>query len=312
MKRKMASDPGSPQPGIFINHPKRRSLMGILKTKMEADLKLRNLRPKTQAIYLNCIRDFAKFHHQSPERLGTEHVRAFLLHLREERKLSPSTQKVHVAALKFLYRVTLDRPEVVKPFFMPKVQSKVPEILSGSEVHDLFHAVEIIQYRAVLMVLYGAGLRIREACRLRIEDIDSQRMLIRIRDGKGGYDRYAMLGPRLLRVLRAYFRHVRPQGPWLFPGANAESPLSPESVRRVLHKATRKCGIKKKVTPHSLRHAFATHLLESGEDIRVIQVLLGHRSISSTTPYAQVSTRHIARTKSPLDRLGTPEADTLG
>jgi integrase/recombinase XerD len=286
--------------------------MGKLRDRMEADLRLRNLRPATQRNYLRFARNFAAYHHRSPAEMGWEEVRSYLLYLREEKKLSPSTQKVHVAALKFLYTVTLNRPEVVRPFFMPKIPAKLPEILSGKEVEALFNAVRDLKYRAVLMTTYGAGLRICEACALRMEDIDSKRMLIRVQDGKGGNQRYAILAERLLVALRAYYRHKRPAGPYLFPGKSPDEPLSKDSVRKVLSGAVRKAGIKKRVTPHILRHSFATHLLESGTDIRVIQVLLGHRSIRTTTQYAQVSTRHIARTKSPLDLLGTDKATPLG
>jgi len=286
--------------------------MGKLRDRMEADLRLRNLRPGTQANYLGNARAFAAYHRRSPAEMGWEEVRSFLLHLREVKGLSPSTQKVYVAALKFLYTVTLDRPEVVRPFFMPKVPQNLPEILSGSEVEALLGAVRDLKYRAVLMTTYGAGLRISEACGLHIEDIDSKRMLIRVQKGKGGRQRYTILGERLLTVLRTYYKHDRPGGPYLFPGGRENTPLSPDSVREVLRKAAKAAGLSKRVTPHILRHSFATHLLESGADIRVIQVLLGHRSIQTTTGYAQVSTRHIARTQSPLDLLGTDKASLLG
>lgn len=286
--------------------------MGKLRDRMKADLRLRNLRPGTQANYLNCARALAAYHHRSPAEMDWQDVRSFLLHLREEKGLSPSTQKVYVAALKFLYAVTLNRPEVVRPFFMPRVPQHVPEILSGKEVEALFQAVEDLKYRAVLMTTYGAGLRIAETCSLHIQDIDSKRMLIRVRDGKGGRQRYTILSQRLLEVLRTYYKHERPQGPYLFPGAQPDTPLSRDAVRQVLRKAAERTGLTKRVTPHILRHSFATHLLESGTDIRVIQVLLGHRSIRTTTGYAQVSTRHIARTTSPLDLLGTEKAEPLG
>jgi site-specific recombinase XerD len=279
---------------------------------MEADLRLRNLRPTTQQNYLRFVRNFAAFHGRSPAEMGWQEVRSFLLHLREEKGLSPSTQKVYVAALKFLYTVTLNRPEVVRPFFMPKIPQHVPEILSGKEVQALFRAVRDLKYRAVLMTTYGAGLRISEACGLRIEDIDSKRMLIRVHKGKGGRQRYTILSRRLLSALRTYYKHERPQRPYLFPGGKADRPLSPDSVREVLRKAVKKAGVTKRATPHILRHSFATHLLESGADIRVIQVLLGHRSIRTTTSYTQVSKRHIARTQSPLDLLGTQKGSVLG
>jgi site-specific recombinase XerD len=286
--------------------------MGVLKERMEADLKLRNLRPGTQEIYLRCARALAKFHMRSPAELGEEEVRAFLLSLRDERKLSPSTLKVHVAALKFLYEVTLQRPEVVRSVPTPRVPQKLPQILSGTEVEALLGAVCSLKYRAILMATYGAGLRIGETCRLKVEDLDSKRMVLRVEQGKGGRDRYAMLSPRLLMVLREYYRQVRPRGQYLFPGQRAGEPIHANSVRDVLKVAVKQCGITKPVTPHLLRHSFATHLLESGTHIRTIQVLLGHRSIQTTQLYAQVSTGVISRTTSPLDLLGTPEGKVLG
>ena len=286
--------------------------MGVLRDRMEADLRLRNLRPSTQANYLRYVQRFVAHYRRSPEEMGWEEVRGFLLHLRDEKHLSPSTQKVCAAALKFLYSVTLNRPEVVKSFCIPKVPHKLPEVLSGSEVEELFGAVRSIKYRALIMTTYGAGLRIGEVCRLHVADINSKRMLLRVREGKGGHERYVMLSERLLAVLRVYWKETRPKGPYLFSGSESDKPLSPESVRRVLRKAVKQCGITRQVTPHTLRHSFATHLLESGTDIRTIQVLLGHRSIATTTVYAQVSARHIARTTSPLDVLGTDKASALG
>ena len=288
--------------------------MGRVKTRMEADLRLANLRPATQAEYLRCAKAFVKFHRRPPTEMGWEEVRAFLVHLRDELHRSPSTQKVYVSALKFLYSKTLDRPEVMRPWFMPKVPEKLPVVLSGSEVEALMGAVRGLKYRAVLMTAYGAGMRIGEACGLRIEDVQSNRMLLHIHDGKGGRERYVMLGERLLAVLRAYwlFSRPKPRGPYLFPGSRPTRPLSKESARKVLRKAVKQAGITKKVTPHVLRHSFATHLLEAGTDIRTIQVLLGHKSIQTTTRYAQVSTRLLARTTSPLDLLGSAKADVLG
>ena len=286
--------------------------MGELRDRMAADLRLRNLRPSTQKGYLRCVYKFAVFHRRSPAEMGWEDVRKFLLYLRDERGLSPSTQKVHVAALKFLFTVTLDRPEVVRPFFVPKIPRKLPQILSGTEVKALFAAIKSVKYRAVVMTTYGSGLRISEACRLGIKDVDSKRMLLRVADGKGGFQRYTILSPRLLTTLRAYWRQLRPAGPYLFPGADCHKALSPNSVRCVLRKAVEQSGVTKPVSPHVFRHSFATHLLESGTDIRTIQALLGHKSIRTTTHYVQVSPCHIGRTRSPLDLLGTDKAAVLG
>jgi site-specific recombinase XerD len=247
-----------------------------------------------------------------PGDLNEEEVRSFVLHLQDERKLKPSSLRVYIAALKFLYTQTLSRPEVVINLCGPKIPRKVPVVLSGSEIQAIFGAVKSLKYRAVLMTTYGAGLRIGEACRLRTHDIDSKRMLIHIREGKGGASRYAMLSPRLLTVLRTYYREMRPAGPYLFPGYRADEPISQRTIRSALNRAAERCGMDKRVTPHVLRHSFATHLLESGTDIRTIQVLLGHKSIQSTQLYAQVSTRHISRTRSPLDLLNTEDGKVLG
>lgn len=286
--------------------------MGVLKERMETDLKLRNLSPGTQERYLACVRKLAAYYMRSPAQLTEDEVRGYLLYLREEKKVGPSTQKVYVAAFKFLYGTTLNTPEVVRSLWAPKVPKKLPEVLSGTEVDSLLAAVRSLEYRAVLMTAYGAGLRISEACSLYPEDIDSRRMLIRVRHGKGDRQRYVMLSQRLLAALREYWRAARPPGPWLFPGQADGRHVSKASVRKALKAAAETCGLTKRATPHTLRHSFATHLLESGADIRTIQVLLGHRSIRTTQLYAQVSTAHIARTTSPLDLLGTEEGEVLG
>jgi site-specific recombinase XerD len=207
--------------------------------------------------------------------------------------------------------VTLQRERVVESFWTPHVAKKLPEVLSGSEVERLLGAITSLKYRAIVMTTYGAGLRISETCGLMVDDIDSERMVLRIRQGKGGEGRVAMLSERLLLVLREYYRVERPGEGYLFPGRQ-DGKLGTEAVRRVLNRVVKKAGIKKRVTPHVLRHSFATHLMESGSDIRTIQVLLGHKSIRTTQLYAQVSTRQIRRTKSPLDLLGTKEGGVLG
>jgi site-specific recombinase XerD len=279
---------------------------------MEADLRLRNLQPNTQATYVGCVRNLAEHFKRSPADLDEEDVREFLLHLHDVRQVKASTVKVYMAALRFLYSVTLRRPEIVGSFRAPRVPQRIPEILSGTEVESLMEAVSSVKYRAILMTMYGAGLRISEVCRLHLEDIDSKRQLIHVRDGKGGRNRFSMLSPLLLTVLREYWKQLRPPGPCLFPGNRPDKPIRRECVRDVMKKAAKQCGLRKRVSPHLLRHAFATHLLEAGTDIRTIQVLLGHRSIRSTQIYTQVSSQHIGRVKSPLDMLGTEEGKVLG
>jgi len=185
-------------------------------------------------------------------------------------------------------------------------------VLSGTEVDAIFDALRSPKYRALYALLYGAGLRVREACALKLEDIDRKRRQLRVTSGKGGHDRYAVLGPRLLGDLEMYWRAVRPQGPWLFPGRLATRHINPRGVQRALREAVRECGIRKHVTPYTLRHSFATHLLEAGTDIRAIQVMLGHACIESTSRYAQVSQRHVCSVQSPLDTLGTEAGVVFG
>lgn len=276
--------------------------MGQLRDKMKADLKLRRYRRGTADKYLRCARAFVAYHRRPADQMGEAEIREYLLDLVDKRGASPATHKMHVAALKFLYGVTLGRPEVAVKIAWPRVPTKLPDILDGSEVERLLAHVHSVKHRAILMTAYGAGLRVGEACSLQTTDIDSRRGLIHVRDGKRGRDRFVMLSPRLLAFLRRYWMVARPPGPELFPGREGGS-ISPEAVRSALHAAVARAGVTKRVTPHVLRHTFATHLLEGGEDIRTIQVLLGHSSIRTTAHYTHVSARHIGRTQSPLDRL---------
>jgi integrase/recombinase XerD len=285
--------------------------MGALCQRMEEDLKLKNYATKTRTEYVRCARHFAAFHMRSPSQMGEREIRDFLLALAFAQK-SPETLKMHVASLKFLYATTLRRPEEVAALFWPKVPHRLPDILSGTEVEALLGAVEPLAYRAVVMTAYGTGLRIKEACHLRTDDIDSKRMLIHVRDAKRARDRYVMLPVRLLAFLRQYWRQVKPGGPYLFPGGKPGRPVTATPVRMALKKAIGKVGIKKRVTLHTLRHSLATHLLEAGNDIRVIQALLGHGSIRSTQRYTQVSNKHVARVQSPLDILGKDKGRVLG
>ena len=285
--------------------------MGQLRDRMEEDLRLAGYSPSTIKIYLIYARRFAKHHMRSPAEMGENEIREFLLHMVEERGISRETYRQVRAALIFLYRITLRRPMEVEHLPVRRKQHRLPVVLGGTEVSALLRSVEGAKYKAILMAIYSAGLRISEACRLRAEDIDSKRMVIRVRSGKGGRDRYTVLSSRLLVFLRAYWKAHRPES-WLFPGRTAAGHASPNTARKVFQKALAAAGIKRQVTPHSLRHCFATHLLESGADIAVIQALLGHGSLRATEIYTHVSTEHIGRVKSPLDILGTPEAARLG
>ena len=285
--------------------------MGELYDRMAQDLKLKNLAATTQKEYLRCCSNFTRYHMRSPRQLGASEVKDFLGHL-VRGGASPETLKMHVAGIKFLYGVTLDRAQVAEKLFWPKVPHRKPDILSGKEVESLLEAIPQVTQRLVLTTAYAAGLRINEACKLKTSHIDSKRGLIHIHLGKGGKDRYVMLSPRLLSVLRAYWREARLSGECLFPGHRKGVPVKAEAVRKTLARAVKTVGIKKRVTPHTFRHSFATHLLEAGTDIRVIQVLLGHGSIRSTARYTQVSAKHVAAVKSPLDLLGTKRGAALG
>jgi site-specific recombinase XerD len=277
---------------------------------MAQDLKLKNLAEKTQKTYLRCCTGFAGYHMRSPRELGETAIKEYLGHL-QLKGAGPEKLKMHVAGLKFLYGVTLDRAKVAERLPWPKVPHKKPDILSGTEVTKLLGAVTSLVPAMALMTAYGAGLRITEVCKLRVEDIDGKRKLIKVRLGKGRKDRYVMLADRLLEALRQYWAKVRPEG-WLFPGRQKGKHLHPTTVQWALKEAARAVKLKKRVTPHVLRHSFATHLLETGNDIRVIQVLLGHASIRTTARYTQVSNKLIGSTKSPLDLLGTKKASVLG
>lgn len=285
--------------------------MGKLRDKMTEDLLLRRYAPSTSERYVDCARAYVAYHHRPPEEMGEREVRQYLLHLVLERKIGPATQKMHVAGIKFLYAETLGRPEVVARIPWPKVRQKLPAILSGSEMDLLLQTMESVKYRAVVMTAYGSGLRISEVCSLRVGDIDSRRMLILIH-GKGGRDRYVTLPERVLFTLRRYWKSERPKGPELFPGQQPGTCVSASAVRSNLHQAVKKAKLGKHITPHSLRHSFATHLLELGTDLRVIQMLLGHASIRTTVRYTRVTDKHLARITCPVDVLGTPKAKLLG
>jgi integrase/recombinase XerD len=285
--------------------------MGQIQDKMKADLQLRGFAMTTQKEYLQRARNFVAYHRRSPTEMGEQEVREFLLNLVNKKHAGPATHHMYVASIKFLYAKTLGRPEVVAAIPWPRRPITLPDILTGEEVEHLFSQIRSIKHRAILMTAYGAGLRISEACSLQTADIDSKRMLIHVRDGKRSKDRYVMLSERLLGILRPYWKAARPQGPFLFPGLIPGCPITTSAVQRMLKQVVARCGFTKRVTAHSLRHGFATHLLETGTDIRTIQRLLGHASIQTTARYTKVTERHLGRTKSPLDLLGTNAAQML-
>jgi site-specific recombinase XerD len=285
--------------------------MGELYDRMTADLKLKNFSARTQTEYLKCCSNFVRYHMKSPVELGLADIKQFLEHLRLK-GAGPATLRMHVAGLKFLYKETLDQRDVAARVPWPKVPRTRPSILSGTEVVNLLAAVRSLIPRMAMMTAYAAGLRSSEVCRLRIEDIDSKRHVIHVRLGKGGKDRYVMLSERLLIALRQYWLQVKPSGGWLFPGRIPTEPLATATVRRAMAKAMKAIGLKKRVSPHGLRHSFATHLLEAGTDIRLIQVMLGHSSLATTARYTTLSSKHITSVKSPLDLLGTAQGAPLG
>jgi integrase/recombinase XerD len=276
--------------------------MTPLRQRMLEDMRLRNFSPETQRSYIHYIAQFAKYFNTSPENLGVESIREYQLHLIEERKMAPSSVNCFTAAAQFLYMTTLELPWSRSHFPHQHVPGKLPVVLSPTEVAHFFRHIGIIKFRAALMTCYGAGLRISEVVHLRVEDIDSSRMLIHVREGKGAKDRYTMLSPKLLELLRLYWRFQRPPE-WLFPAIKPTRHISVSTLQQVCREAAQLAGFSKRVTAHTLRHSFATHLLENGTDIRIIQSLLGHSRIDSTAHYTAVTRKAVATTASPLDAL---------
>jgi site-specific recombinase XerD len=276
--------------------------MTPLRRRMTEDLILHNRSPKTIRLYVNWVADFARHFHTSPDQLGPEHVRSYLLHLVQERQVSCNVHKQARLALQFFYRVTLGRDWVVAKVAGPKAAKTLPVVLSQDEMARFLDALDNPKHRALLMTAYAGGLRLSEVARLRVEDVDSARMVIRVRQGKGHKDRDVMLSPRLLAVLRQYWSTYRPK-PYLFPGRQPDRPISVRTVQMVCQRALTASGLGKHVHMHTLRHSFATHLLESGTDLRTIQVLLGHRSFSTTARYVHITTAALKSTRSPFDGL---------
>jgi integrase/recombinase XerD len=284
--------------------------MTLLRQRMREDMGIRNLAENTQSAYLQQIVAYAKHFHRKPEDLAAEEIRAYQVHLTKTRMLSPSSVSVATGALRFLYKVTLKRGWSLDEIPMPKRPFRLPVILSPEEVMHFLDSIANLMHRAILMTAYATGLRISEATHLKVTDIDSQRMILRIEQGKGSKDRYAMLSPVLLERLRGWWRVARAQGKmleggWLFPGLNPIESLSCRQLNRAVHAAALAAGIDKRVSMHTLRQSFATHLLEQKVDIRVIQVLLGHKKLETTALYAQVATDLLREVISPLERLPT-------
>lgn len=278
--------------------------MTPLRQRLMDDMQIRNYAPGTIRNYVDHVAWFARFHGKSPDQLGQEHVRAYLVHLVRERKISWGHYNVTVCALRFLYRVTLGKDWPIKHIPYAKRPKKLPSVLSGTEVIRLLECVANVHYRLVLMTMYATGLRVSEATRLRVENIDGQRMMIHVRSGKGAKDRMVPLSPVLLEALRSHWRTTR-STTWLFPGVNPERPIRNETIRKACQRAAQDAGLRKHVTPHTLRHSFASQLLEEGVDIRTIQKLLGHNQLRTTALYTHVSLGRLQQTVSPLDRLAS-------
>jgi integrase/recombinase XerD len=277
--------------------------MTPLRRRMIEDMQIRNLAPRTQACYIEQVGRFARHFRKSPELLGPTEIRAWQIYLAADKRLAASSISVAVAALRFLYTVTLRRTWTVKDDIPTCRQPRqLPEVLSPAEVAAFLDGMKALKHRVILTICYAAGLRVSEAVRLRPAAIDSQRMVIRVEAGKGRKDRYVMLSPRLLQLLREYWRRTHP-GEWLFPGDRPGEPITRFAVERACREARARSGITRPVTPHSLRHAFAVHLLESGTDLRTIQLLLGHRNLSTTARYLRIATSTVCATASPLDAL---------
>ena len=282
--------------------------MSPLRRRMIEDMQIRNLAPHTQRAYVEQVVRFARYFRKSPEHLGPAEIRTYLLYLAHDKHLAASSIIVAVSALRFFYTVTLKRSWIVKDDIPTGRQAKkLPVVLSQGEVARFLAAVDNLKHRVILTVCYATGLRISEAVRLTPAAIDSQRMVIRVEQGKGRKDRYVMLPPRLLDMLRDYWQRTHP-GAWLFPGDRPGRPICPLTINHTCREVRQQCGIGKPVTPHSLRHAFAVHLLEAGTDLRTIQLLLGHRSLSTTARYLLIATSKVCATASPFESLNVVAA----
>lgn len=280
--------------------------MTPLRQRMIEDMQLRNLAKNTQALYLHAVERLARFYNQSPDKLTRDQVRKFLVHLVTNEKASPSTINVYRCGLQLFYRVTLRRSWILDDIVCAKAHKHLPVVLSQNEVRQFLKAIQNPKYHALFTTAYATGLRVSELVNLQVTDIDSQRMVIRVRQGKGRKDRYVMLSPQLLTVLREYWQLVKPRT-WMFP--SSEKPTQPvrrETVFRACQQIARRARMNKPVSPHTLRHTFATHLLEAGTDIRTIQALLGHRSLRTTAIYTFVSPQQVMAVQSPLDALEMP------
>ncbi len=282
--------------------------MGVFRDRMDQDMQIRGLSARTREEYLACAKNFVKYYRTPPDQLGLEEFRLYQLHLINDRKISFSYFNQIVCALRFLFNVTLQRGWDLDRLPYQKREQRLPPILSEAEVAAIIESAACLRDRSILMILYGCGLRVAELQHLGVADIDSGRMMLRVQLGKGAKDRDVPLPERLLPVLRQYWTTCRPRG-YLFLGGRPGQPLSAHVIQTMVKSTAQRAGVAKHVTPHVLRHAFATHHLEHGANIRQVQLLLGHRSLRSTMRYLHVSGNSLRQTASPLDRL--PERITM-
>jgi integrase/recombinase XerD len=276
-------------------------MMKELRDRMHVDLQLCGAKKRTQDIYLREMDNLVKYFHRSPEDLGEADLKDYMLHMIKERHISEGTFRVYVAGLKFLYRTTLKREWPVEKIKHPRAKMKLPVVLDLSEVESLFAVTKNLKHKAMLMITYSSGLRVSEAARLELTDIDSKRMVVRIRQGKGGKDRYSILSQTTLEHLREYWRKYRPTK-WLFEGQKKDDHITPHTIQTIFYAAIKRAGITKPASVHTLRHSFATHLIEAGTSLHHVQLLLGHRSPTTTTVYLHVSRLNLSQVTSPLDK----------
>jgi integrase/recombinase XerD len=285
-----------------------------LRQRMLDELQRRNYSPHTVRSYLHAVEAFASYFHRSPDQLGPDHIREYQVHLFRDCKLSPRTIEGQTAALRFLFVKTLRRPYIPDQIPFPKCHKRLPTVLSQEEVARLIECSGSLMQRAMIMTLYATGLRRAELCRLKVSDIDSERMVLHVQQGKGGRDRDLPLSPKLLDILRQYWHWMKPKI-YLFPGMEnnwrADIPITEKVVWTAVSSAAKAAGINKRVSPHTLRHSFATHLLEAGADLRTIQMLLGHAKLADTAVYLHLSRRHLQAVASPLEAIDVADTNPV-
>jgi site-specific recombinase XerD len=279
----------------------KETIMNSLRQRFQNDMVLRGLAQCTQDAYLDAVAKIAKYYHRSPDQISPEEIKQYLLHLIKDKHLSTSTTNQAGCALRFLFRVTLNQPEIGIEIPLRKPPERLPELLSRQEVESILAACTNLRHRTILTTIYATGLRVSELCQLKVSDVDSKRMMLRISHGKGGKDRYTLLSPKLLQTLRIYWQAFRPDD-WLFPKLDGSRPISDSQIQRLFYAAKRRAKVTKQGGIHSLRHAFATHLLDSGVDLHSISRLMGHDHLSTTARYLHLQ-QQVVKTDSPLDLL---------